>query len=151
MVAVEHRTGLEGRQVRPRIGLRVGDGELELAAQDGRQPAGLLLLAAGAENRWGHRPDSKLHRGRAGRLHLLDEDELVDRRLAEAAELLRPADAPPPLLEQPLVEAAGEGPVALVARLPHLGSQRGRHVPADERPHLVAPGDLLGRVGVPHQ
>src|SRR5206468_12860647 len=69
---------------------------------------------------------------------------------AESPPLLGPADAPPPLGEQPLVEGAREGAVALVADLPHLGDQGRRHRPGEKTAHLGAPGELLGGELVAH-
>src|SRR5206468_12971501 len=65
-------------------------------------------LGADATDRRRHRGDREAHPGRARRLHLLDEDVLVDRGLAEPAELLRPADAPPALVEELAMEGACE-------------------------------------------
>ena len=85
----------------------------------------------------------EVHRRRAGHLHLVDEDVLLDGRLPEAAELLRPGDAPPALVEELPMERARQRPVALVAGLAQLGAQRVGDVLRAEGAHLVAPGELL--------
>src|SRR5581483_1229955 len=116
-----------------------------------RDPALLLPLGADAQDRRGDRRDREAHARRAGAVHLVDEDVLLDRRLPEPAEVLRPADAPPPLVEELLVEGARERAVALVAARPHLGAERRRDVLPDEPADLVPPGFLLRRVRVAHQ
>src|SRR5262249_32199338 len=109
------------------------------------------LGGPGAEDRRRDGRDREPHRGRARGLHLLDEQELLDRRFPEAAELLRPADAPPALREELLVERARERTVTLVAGFPHLGDQRRGHRLPQEGPHLVPPGELRRREVVSHQ
>src|SRR2546422_6654223 len=49
------------------------------------------------------------------------------------------------------MEGARQRPVALVACLAHLGDQRRRDGLLQEAAHLVAPRELLARVGVAHQ
>src|SRR5262249_15862295 len=88
-------------------------------------------------------------RRRAGGLHLVDEDVLLDRRLPHAAEFLRPAHAPPSLLEQPAMERLRERTVTFVAGLAKLRPQGLGDVRLAERPHLVPPGELLGSEIVP--
>src|SRR5439155_147228 len=67
LVAVEDGAGLQTRQVRSRVGLGVGDGEVDLALQDGRQPARLLLLAADAQDGGRDRAHREPHGRRARR------------------------------------------------------------------------------------
>ena len=115
----------ERRQVGAGLRLRVGDGEVDArraGCAAATPPSAPRCRRAG----WSGATEVTESRiaGRARHLHLLDEDVLLDGRLPEAAELLRPPDAPPALVEELLVERARERPVALVAGLPHLGAQR---------------------------
>ena len=150
LVTVQLGARAEGRQVGTGVGLGIGDGELDLAAQDARQPRRLLLLGALAQDGGRHRGDGEIHRRRARHLHLVDEEVLLDGRLPHAAEILRPPDAPPALLEEPLVERAGQRTVAFVAGLSQLGAQGIGDVLGAEGPHLVPPRALLGCELVAH-
>src|SRR5262249_35751257 len=151
LVAVELGARREPGQIGARIGLRVRDGEVDLATQDGRPPPRLLLLGALAQDGGRHRGDREVHRWRARALHLLDEDVLLDRGLPEAAELLWPAHAPPAPLEERAVELPGQRTVALVACLTQLGAQLVGDVRLAERMDFVAPCALRWGVLVPHR
>jgi len=79
----------------------------------------LLRLGADAHDRRRDRGDGELHAGGAGQVHLFDEDVLLDRGLAEAAEFLRPAHAPPAALGERALERLSERAASLVAGDPH--------------------------------
>src|SRR5262249_48094002 len=113
-------------------------------------PVRLLLLGPDPENGGRDGRDREAHGRRARGRHLVAEDVLLDGRLPEPAELARPAYPPPPLAEHALVAGARQRAVALVARLAHLGQERGRGALAEKATHLVAPALLLGAVLVAH-
>ena len=92
LVAVAHGARLQRREVGARVGLGVADREVDLALQDLRHVELLLLLAAEAHDRGRDRVDRQHRHGRARSHRLVEEHELLDRREAAAAPLLRPAD-----------------------------------------------------------
>ena len=150
LVAVEHGARAQRGHVGAGLGLRVGDGELDLGGDDARQPLLLLRLGADAHDRRRHRGHRQRQHRRAGALELVDEDPLLDRRAPQAAVLRRPGEAPAAAVAQRQDELSRQRPLALVAGFAQLVQQLRGQVLGDERAHLVAPGALLGREVVAH-
>ena len=101
-------------------------------------PGLLLGRALGGDGRAGvqGRHEVAADVRRAGPLGLLEEDQLLGRRGAPAAELLRPRDAGVPGVEQPALPAGVVGPLGRPVVVGGLGRQR--------RQRLVQPGPQLG-------
>ena len=93
LVAVANRGGAQRRQVGARLRLGVADREVHLTGEDRGQE--LLLLRFAAVHLQGRADGLQRHRRQrhVGAVGLVDEDLLLDRAEAEAAELLGPADA----------------------------------------------------------
>src|SRR6202007_2347743 len=93
LVAVPHGTGAQGRQIGARLRFGVTDREVDVTGENPRQELLLLCVAAKPLQ---SRPDG-LQRDSGqryiGTVGFVDEDLLLDRSVAEAPELLGPADA----------------------------------------------------------
>jgi hypothetical protein len=148
VVTVPHGPGLEGREIRARIGLGVALAPDLLAGQDLLEVP--LLLRVGAvrdDRRAGHPEAEDVERRRRPMEHqLLVEEELLHPREPAAAVLLRPREPEEPgLVELPLPV-----PAEIVELGPrHLADHgaRGpvrREVGGEPRSHLGAEGLLLG-------
>ena len=141
LVAIAHRSGLQGGEVGARAGLGVADGEVHLTGHDLGQERGLLLVAPVAHQ--GRADGVQGDEGDRGLrpLHLVVEDELVGGRAALAAELLRPADAEPAVGAHLLDDA----PPALtaLAPVPDVGPDLGAEQLGEVGPQLGAQGLLL--------
>src|SRR5262249_16775994 len=148
VVAVEHRTGPERRQVRPGVWLAVADREVDLAAQDAGQEGGLLFFAPVLHDRRPDGVDGQEGHGRAGALRLVEEDELLDSRAALAAVLLRPADAQQAVAAQ----LQRQLPIGTAPGLPvrHRRLDLGRHHVCEVGTQLVAEVLLLASQGYTH-
>ena len=106
----------------------------------------LLLLGAELHDRVADRVDGQEGQREAGALHLVAEDELLDRRAPLAAVLLRPADADPAvgahLLQRLLIErSAAALAAAVISACSSVGHHRG-----EVRPQVVAQLLLFGCV-----
>jgi hypothetical protein len=142
VVAVALGAGLERGQVGARVGLRVADREVALAGQDARQVLGLLGFAAEAHQRGADGVERQEGQRKAGRLHLVGEQELIEDRPRLAAVLFGPAQTEQAVRRQLLEHAPIDGPATLVA--PQLLEQLGRDDPREGRAQLIAELPLLG-------
>ena len=93
LVALPDGGGAQRRQVGAGLRFGVADREVQLAGEDRGQE--LLLLHLGAVHLQRRSDGLQRHGGQrhVGAVRLVDEDRLLDRAEAEAAELLGPADA----------------------------------------------------------
>ena len=123
LLPVAHCPRAQRGQVGTGLGLGVADGEVELTCEDLRQEERLLLVGAEAHDGRPDGVDGDEGERRTGAPGLVEEDELVRRRPALAAELARPSDAEPAVLAD-LAHHLAPGRTALAA----LG---------ETRPHLV--------------
>ena len=112
LVTVDVGPGTQVRQVGPRLGFRVADGEMDVALEDLGEE--VLLLSVGAVAHDG-RPDGvdreRRHRG-AGPHRLVEEDELLDGGAGLPAVLRRPPDPGPSVETHLLPHPADVGPHA---------------------------------------
>ena len=131
-VAFAHGARLERGEVGARAGLGVADREVDLAAQDSRQEALLLRLAAARDQGGADGVERDEGQRRAGAPGLLEPDLLLDRRAPLAPPLLRPAHAEPAvgahLPDQPALERARLERADLRA---HVGRDQLREVGAE--------------------
>jgi hypothetical protein len=134
VVAVLHGAGAQRGEVGAGLRLRVADRRVQLALQDARQEVALLLVGAELHDRVADRVDGQERQREAGALHLVAEDELLERRAALAAVLLRPADADPAvgahLLQRLMIERPA---AALAAALDLLLQLVGHHARRNSR------------------
>src|SRR5581483_3445711 len=143
VVAVAHGARAERRQVRPGAGLGIPDREVALAREDLREELALLLLGAVLHDRRAHRVEREERQREARALHLVGEDELLGRRAALAAVLLRPPDAEPAVAPHLPERRPVERAAALAAD--DLLLERRRHHGREVRAEVVAERPLLGR------
>src|SRR5262249_11708214 len=113
-----------------------------------------LLLARVLHDRRRDRVQRERRHHDAGVHGLVEEDELLDRRAALAAVLLRPADTEPAVLAHLLQHLSVQRPGAFRRRrpLPVLSPHEAREVFAEVAPErflLLRERDLHGRTGVP--
>ena len=136
-------------EVGARLGLGVADREVDLAGEDAGQEARLLLVGAVRHDRRADGVDGDERERRMGALHLVEQDELIGRRPALAAELLRPAEAEPAvgahLPHDPAELGVALAVVAHAARAPRAGAARSKYVA-----QLFAQRFLLGGFGEMH-
>src|SRR6185369_3320164 len=145
VVAVADGARLERGEVGagPRLG--VADAEDELPLEDARQQRRLLRRGAELHDRRPDGVDGDDVQRRPRAIGLVPEDELLERRAALAAVLLRPADAEPAVGAHAADDVPVDGPAALVPlgveRRPELWGEQVAIVGAD----LAAERVLLRR------
>ena len=125
-VALAHGAGRERREIGAGSGLRIPDAEVERALEDARQEEALLLVRSEAHQARRHGVDREHRHGRAAAHRLVEEDELLDRTAALAAEFPGPADAEPAVASHaPHHRAHGRARAhAAVQLLPDLGREQ---------------------------
>src|SRR5262249_27915609 len=149
LVAVEDRPRAQRREVGTRFGLRVADGEVDLAGEDAGEEERLLLVGAEPHDRRPDRVERHERERRPRPLHLVEEDELVGGRAPLTPVLGGPADPEPPVRAHPPHEVPERrGPLP---RLSELGAHLGRQQPGEVFAQLLAQRLLLGGVLQQHR
>ena len=108
MVAIDLGLARQRRQIRPCPGLAIPNREVTLALENAGQVLRLLLVRPELLQRGSDGVQRQNRNGETRPLHLVEEDELLDRAAVLAAVLLRPADTQPAigthLLDGPMIE-----------------------------------------------
>jgi hypothetical protein len=150
-VAVADGAGTQRGEIGAGLGLRVADGEMDLARRDPRQVELPLLRGAEPHDGRADRVDGQeWHRYPGGR-GLVGEDELVHRGHSAAAVLPRPAQGEPAVAAEPADDVPVRRAVTVltVGRVERLAQGRGHEV-GEVGPQYPPELLLLGRVADVH-
>ena len=144
LVAVGHRGGLQRREVGAGARLGVADRDAQIAREDLRHDLAAMVVVAVLRQRGADRLRGEERERETRAHHLLDEDELLERRHAAPAELLRPAQADPAVAAHLAHRRLPQRTAALAGALLELRVQLGRDQRLEIGAQFLAQALLFG-------